>query len=1018
MECPSCSYVAAPGQAAEQGVCPNCHRPYRDQPTPLNSDMAIRNIPEPGMEDSGGNPLQEGILGDYQNRGVRDESYASVKKSSEKYNEFGERCPHCKSPNLHINGYGGPDLQERLECSNCGWRGEPFIDSDKMTPETFGHPDPMMDNEPGSLTLPSNWASTEHKEDEKEPEFEVVDVLPPDPDSIRPDKKRMDKRADLLNTIEDVGAPLAGGAVGMLVGGPAGAALGAGLAGGAMDAAQGEGAGKAIGTGLEDAALGGAAGLGGAALAGGAGDAAAGAGASAVSGSAADAAASGVTRGGIGSLMKSAWSKIPTQRIRDAYLLNNLSGTAGEMMTPGQGQPNMMAQSPAVQPPSYYSKTAAPLETPTSQGHIPSNDTDDPEKVDFKERNDGDHETKGLNTIGINDIGGTDLGPDDFFSPDSGGLAAVADLLPKILQFALSDQSAAGDPDMEDLHSKLEAEKPGYMDAADDDAGEKLIIMLMKGTPDGEDGGDELLQDNDSPHDPIAEHEASALRPGLESICPACGSVMDASTGHCPQCGLGNARHQPQPTNPDFTTPEQMMQTTAAGVASQGPNTDEQKAAVAELLQQEGRSEEIPTMIMEPWNYSKELAQITGQEEPPEDIGQPGPPPPVTEPQQGEMPVPGMGGGSPTSAPMLAAIAKYAGTVDGICEACPQCGSHSTGYTDYEEGNAGCKSCGYTWKAKPLVEHSSATPHHDMGRGVPSIGGEYEDEPEPEPHGSHSWVDASGEPLQVGQTYKMYSENYDIPDTIKIDAVKPDVIEYTIVGEYGLDHRTELTHEEASLENLSFVPSEQEGEPVGEGDLEANFDDGDPRAGAGYEPTDSSTPHEMLAKTASPETVNIEPNWEGMRAWILNIARTDIATALKINAEMGSEGVTPEELSQASGVDPRTLYGFEDTQGEINELPETQPPMGHQGSIQETGPEWLKDDNDSSLGPSTANYEEAEDTGPAWLMEEVRTAGAKMSPWEQRSYIDEVGDARNADKLSLEGTHYEMNDLSDSFLWL
>ena len=65
-----------------------------------------------------------------------------------------------------------------------------------------------------------------------------------------------------------------------------------------------------------------------------------------------------------------------------------------------------------------------------------------------------------------------------------------------------------------------------------------------------------------------------------------------------------------------------------------------------------------------------------------------------------------------------------------------------------------------------------------------------------------------------------------------------------------------------------------------------------------------------------------------------------------------------------------------------------------------------------------ASQEPQEETGPEWLMQGVpRTSGAKMSPWEQRGYIDETGDARNSDKLDLAGTHYEVGDLDDAFLF-
>lgn len=1026
MECPTCHFVATPGQAAVAGACPNCNRPYRDQPTPLNSDMAMRNMPEPGMEDSGGNPLQEGILGDYQNRGVRDESYASVKKSeryqpdipdyppvpqSSEVSQYGHeqiQCPQCGSDldALDMNFETGV---EKLRCGVCGFEGEDTMRG--------GIKDPLEDKYKYHDTVEHPLGPHTGSE---QPEFEVTDVLVPDPDSIREDKEQMEKQADFMDTLGDIGqvaAPVAGGVAGFALGGPAGAALGAGLAGGGMSALNGGNVGDIAQTGLTDAALGGLGGFGAGAL-------------GATSLGAGEAAGMGATRGGVGSLMKSALGKIPTQQLQRAYMTHSLLNDASQMgqqqMTPSQ--PSTPA--PAL-PTSYYSHTAD-VETPSSQGHIPSNDTSDPEQVDFHEKNDGSHEDP-LSQIDINGIGGTDLGPDDFFDAESGAFAQFATLLPKILDYALGDKSAAGDPDIEDLHSKLEAEKPGYLDGANDAHGEKIILFLGGGN--GETQSDDHLQDNDEPHDPIAEHEATALAPGLEQTCPNCGGVMDASNGHCPQCSNPNMMANPQPTNPDFTSPQQMVNPQPAQdptmpriAGGQGPNSPEQQAAVAELLQQEGRAEEVPTMLLEPWQYADELAQISGQEQPPESIGQEGPPPPVTPPsQEAQMPVPGMSAPSPGAggSPMMAAIAKHAGTVPGLAESCPNCGSHSTGYMDPTDGKLGCKSCGHHWTGPKLIERSSA--ERDWERGgdeggeaaprVPDVEGEgSEDMEEADPQGSHTWIDSSGTPLQVGQTYSMYSENYDIPDQVHIDAVKPDVVEYTIVGEYGLDHRSELTHEEAQLEHLSFVPAAEGEVPPVQPETENMEDVARPAPG---EVTDSSTPHELMAsRTADfddingpqgpnvnpepqqPESINLEPNWDGMKMFVENMARTDLNQAIKVNLEMGSYRVDPIDLAAAARVSPEEVEQLEHELGGIGALPETQHP----------------------LGPMTgSSEEEPEEHGPTWLKEDdsndLRTAGAKMTPWEQRDYIDEMGDARNSDKLSLGGTHYEMDDISESFLW-
>jgi hypothetical protein len=1154
VECQNCGFVASPGQAAVQGSnCPNCQRPYRDQPTPLNSEMEMRDMPAPGEEDTGGNPLQEGVLGDFQNRGVRDEAFASVHHAD--FQQKLDQVRNCPHPPEHQN----LDTQHgHAECADCGMIYNPQASMDPDRPEAaLQHPDPWMDNEPGSLTLPQNWAK--RKEETKTPDFEVVDVLPPDPDSIRLDKEQMDKQAGILDTLGDIGqvaAPIAGGVGGFMLGGPAGAALGAGLAGGGMDALNGGNVGDVAQTGLTDAALGGLGGMGAGAagLEGGAGFSALKGSIPGLSSAATDsatAAEQGATKGGVGSWMKSAWGKVPTGKIQNAYMMHSLMGDAGNQMQQAtQPDPSMMGQ-PA--PASIYSA----VETPTSHGEIPSNDTSDPEEVDFHENED---KKNPLSEMDINNQGGTDQGPDNFFMPDSGALSSFAEMLPKILEYATSDQSAAGDPDMEELHQKLEAEAPGYMNQANDDDGHKLMVFIMGGGQGGgnEASGDEFLQDNDKPHDPISEHEATALRPGLENTCARCGGVVDPSTGRCPQCGLPNANGNPQGMTEPVAQAEGMpgmvmpgnIAHTAAGELTQGPNTDQQKAEVAKLLQSEGRGEEVPTMLLEPWNFAEELAKITQQEEPPEGVGAQPPAPPVPPSQPGEMPVPGMsappGGGEGMGQQMAAAVKKYAATVDGFCEKCPKCGSHSTGYMDYENGDAGCKTCGNKWTAPKMVKNADVGPVYDHGfdtdyvlptvDGKRGLGEEHEPtycptckgegcehcggsgimnddlayypydgseefirpEPGPEPgqsgltdspyrrpqgkvaagedmaaapvqpelsqaqpeqeqeqNGSLSWTDEGGSPLKVGQTYEMYSQNYDIPDRITVTAVKPDVIEYTINGEYGLSHQSELTHEEASVEGDRFVPAEAEGMEQAPEEAQG-AQPMDPEPG---QQTDLSTPHEMMnvAKTADFDDTQ-SPGLDGPAAPMPSsmdndVTQRDAGQANRLMQMLMKEGF-PQPMAEQKAIELTRGLGQHEMHGvaeDIQAAPEVPHPMGPTASVQPRtvtrAAQVTPDDPMSRMGSApaldshqigmmedtsrsavNAFFEEAPElgpvtatdngvTGPDWLMEGIRTAGAHMSPYEQRHYVEESGDARNSDKLQLSGTHYEMDDLSDAFLF-
>jgi len=161
---------------------------------------------------------------------------------------------------------------------------------------------------------------------------------------------------------------------------------------------------------------------------------------------------------------------------------------------------------------------------------------------------------------------------------------------------------------------------------------------------------------------------------------------------------------------------------------------------------------------------------------------------------------------------------------------------------------------------------------------------------------SHTWKDESGEPLQEGEEYEIYANNYDIPDVGRLDEIKPDSLVYTIESNGGLHTTIEIDRKEADLNGYRFSPTggSSEDNPAGIGD---KFTDGKPDVipAAGSESSDGSSPH----------------------------------------IQIGSN---------------------------------------------------------------------------------TKTAGQHYTPMEQRALIDEYGEARNADKLNLEGTHYAESD-PDYFLF-
>lgn len=442
--------------------------------------------------------------------------------------------------------------------------------------------------------------------------------------------------------------------------------------------------------------------------------------------------------------------------------------------------------------------------------------------------------------------------------------------------------------------------------------------------------------------------------------CPTCGYELSGDEGViCPHC------HQPIIGTPSMNhpqTPPPVQPVTVVSADHQGPHNNQQFAIVAELLSEEQRAEEIPTMLKEPWNYADELAKAQAKiDQPPiDETQQDSPPQPAQEsaPPEATMPVPGM---EAPQGQMMAAVNRY--SADSITPRCPKCHSGTTGMAT-EDGVGHCHACGNDWdtKAKKMVEgFTYIAEHHDHGElhqdpnviDAPAADQRQQEDVSQEQDTSLQWKDASNEPLRVGQEYQMSSEHYDIPDIIRIEAVKPDSIEYTLTGMHGLEHRTELTRQEAEIEDLTFTPND--GEPDTDPDTE-NMDDHE-RVSPG-ETSDLSTPHQMVGKTANP----MQPAIDAL-----------------IQA-----GHSPEDAQ-------RLVSG----QGAaMNVVP--QPPVG-----------------------PTASTEEAREQARAELLGfDSVTAGRSYTPMEQRDFIDEQGLARNSDKLNLTNTHYnEPDEELESFLF-
>jgi hypothetical protein len=301
----------------------------------------------------------------------------------------------------------------------------------------------------------------------------------------------------------------------------------------------------------------------------------------------------------------------------------------------------------------------------------------------------------------------------------------------------------------------------------------------------------------------------------------------------------GNANSEVSPEYQQYL--EQWLQARESSIKtadSQGPRNDEQKAAVAEVLQEQGRGDEIPDMLLSPWNYSEELSQIQQKDTPPDPVdpsaatgvaggppggGMGGPPGMGAPPGMGGMggPPPGMGGmGGPP--PGMGGMGGPPPGMGGPPMGPPGMGGRPGGPPG---GNPGMGGPSMQPKSKVAeVEHPnvSVQPAADKVRRR---------EVDKERDVAKTWVDEDQSPLKVGREYEMRSPAYDIPDIVRIVAIKPESVEFEIVSEFGLQHKTELTIQDAAMEGISFSEFESNETPDDEFPDEQNAERNDSTSG-------------------------------------------------------------------------------------------------------------------------------------------------------------------------------------------
>lgn len=568
--------------------------------------------------------------------------------------------------------------------------------------------------------------------------------------------------------------------------------------------------------------------------------------------------------------------------------------------------------------------------------------------------------------------------------------------LPLIIDYYNSEESGENDPKIQSIHIELEDAFPGYLDygslISDDE-----ISSIMKefrtssyqkrslddaiNEPIMRDNADHCMKCN-APIDPsraksggpalCSQHAADQSQAGVQGV----NASPDSVNKEFERWGIPTDNNQTN--NLDLQTQEFMkqleqlnnMNITASD--TQGPHTDEQQAAVAEYLIEEGREEEIPNMLENPADYDAELAEMQNKQpmlgEDPEDVGMgaqdqmnqmgmggpeagglpgPGMPPPGGPGTPGLPPgMPDMGAPTPAdlnpagpgampppimasvTSSMLDAAFKYGS--DNVAGACPKCDGHTTKMMQ-QDGKSKCHSCNHEWQDKTFQKSDGDSSHSTTTSSFYAAMDSFvEEEQEPEiDESSHTWTDEDGEPLQEGQEYEIYATNYEIPDIGRVVELKPDAVVYEIESDGGLHTTIEIDRQEADLNGYRFAPTSS-------GDVEENpsgFGIEDKIAPEPGQDTDLSTPHREIGASAKNAAAKYymcpEPNCEFNK---------------------GGGDYEPGKCS---------IHNVD-------------------------------------LVPAGQSHDD----------KAKKTAGKHYTPMEQRELIDEYGQARNADKLNLEGTHY------------
>lgn len=498
--------------------------------------------------------------------------------------------------------------------------------------------------------------------------------------------------------------------------------------------------------------------------------------------------------------------------------------------------------------------------------------------------------------------------------------------------------------------------------------------------------------------------------------CPLCGGAL-AADGSCPQCGF---KQHPQggpsqvpgggvgmggPSVPGLTQP--FTGKVANGV---GPQDDQQKAAVAELLVQQGREHEIPSLMTQPEKFWKEMAEVQGNQGPTVPLVDPSqqapPPQPMPGGAPGGMPVvdpsqPGGGGGQP-----MQPMASVTSDANNRVPRCPKCNSGSTRVniqgnpTNEDAVDTGfCPSCGNTFKiAKRVILTELVNPLLEDAAQL------HAQRPEQGHDPSLTWQDASGQPIEIGQTYSLTSPQYPVPDEVQVVSKKPDELGLKLVGEFANIQSPDgqpdfkIKPQDMQQNQYSFEPAQPstdspeqpKGGMPGMDQIPQQPQTTD-QAASSYPNGGATVSSIVMSGEDDPIEADICHKCGG--DWIDHIASSPTRTMHECT-RCGSAWETRDEFEghEASNTDLSWLYNESSQNDDFF--------AGMERAQKSAGSRNLAD-----IASGDERYQAIKDRLSDNRMQ--REAGRHFTPGEQRGLVNERGTARNAELLDLEGTHYE-----------